>query len=264
MSRRGFPKASASIIFAGTLLLSACATAVPSGDMPPSDHGDVLAGTSWVLDALGEQRVTDDTTATLQFAEDGTLSGSGGCNRYNGDFTADGDTLEISELASTLMLCEGTVGQLESSFITALDETRHFTVAGDTLTLSDDGGAVLLLFIAQSEDLAGAWVVTGYNDGREAVVSVLEDAAAEVSFDEDGNISGTGGCNRLMGTFTADEGNLAVETVAMTKMACPEPVMEQESALIAALESATGYSVEGNELRLTTADGATAMALSRG
>lgn len=257
MSRRRFPKTAAGIVLACTLLLAACSS-TDSGDgaatSTPSEASAQLAGTSWVLESMGDQQAADDTSATLQFSEDGEVSGSGGCNNYSGEFTTDGETLKVGELAVTLMACEGPVGDQESAFLSALAETQRFAIDEDALTLSDEDGADLLVFAAQSNELVGTWIVTGYNDGEQAVVSVLEDTEAEVSFDEEGNISGTGGCNRLMGTFTADQGNVSVDPMAMTKMACPEPlgVMEQEAALIAALESAATYRVEGDTLQLMT------------
>lgn len=266
MSRRGFPQAAAGIVFAGTLLLSSCATAVPAGDAPPSGGEDVLVGTSWVLDKMGDQQVTD-VTSTLQFTAEGMVSGSGGCNRFNGEFTEDGDVLTIGVVGTTMMACEPLVSDQEDAFLTALGDAKRFTVDGDKLSLSDEEGADLLLFTAQSQELAGtAWTVTGYNNGREAVVSVLEGTTAEVAFGEDGSISGTGGCNRLMGSFIDEDGSLTVQTTSMTKMMCAEPegVMEQEAELIDALESTTGYVMEGNELRLSASDDATAMTLTRG
>lgn len=269
MSRRRFPKTAAGIVLACTLLLAACSS-TDSGDgaatSTPSEASAQLAGTSWVLESMGDQQAADDTSATLQFSEDGEVSGSGGCNNYSGEFTTDGETLKVGELAVTLMACEGPVGDQESAFHNALAQARHFTVDEDTLMLSDEDGRELLVFAAQANELVGTWIVTGYNDGEEAVVGVLDDTEAEVSFDDEGNISGTGGCNRLMGTFTAEQGALNVDPMAMTKMACPEPlgVMEQEAALILALESAATYRVEGNELRLATSEDETAVTFIKG
>ena len=94
---------------------------------------------------------------------------------------------------------------------------------------------------------------------------MLADTAAEVSFGEDGSINGTGGCNRLMGNYTVEGGTMTLEPLATTRMACPEPegVMDQETKLLAALESATGYAIDGDTLRLTNAEDATAVTLSR-
>lgn len=267
MSKRTFP--GLATIFAILFLLSGCATAVPSGEEPPSsppDTGDALAGTAWVLDSMGGEAADDSTVMTLQFASDGTLSGSGGCNRFNGAFTAVGEDIAIEPLATTMMACEPAVMEQETLFLTALQGAKSFAVNGAKLTLSDASGIELLLFVAQSNELPGsAWVVTGYNDGL-GVSSPLLDTVVEVSFGEDGNISGSGGCNGFTGNFTAEAGTLSIERLASTKKLCTEPdgVMEQEAALMAALESATAYSMEGPDLTLTRTDGSTAVTLTRG
>lgn len=266
MSRRAILPA-VSILTAGLLILSGCATAVPSGDAPTPQPTVSLEGTGWVLDTMAGEPPLEGTTLTLQFASEGTLSGSSGCNRYQTTYETTGDALDVGEVSGTLMACEQPVSEQESSFITMLTGAERFAIEEDHLTLSDGSGEATLVFSAQSQELqGGTWMVTGYNDGAEAVVSVLNDTVAEVSFDEDGTISGTGGCNRFTGQFTADDGTLEIGALALTRMACPEPegVMGQETALLAALESASGYELEGDGLRLTTDGGATAATLTRG
>lgn len=267
MPRHGFPRAAAGIVLVCSFLLSACGNSAPPADSStPPDDGNALAGTSWVLELLDDQPVLNGTTVTLQLTTEGTVAGSAGCNRYNGDFTAEGDGITIQTLGTTLMACEEATVHQEDAFLAALEKATRFTTDEDTLTLTDDGGAALLVFSPQSDDLSGGtWSVTGYNNGDEAVVSLLSGTVAEVRFSEDGTISGSGGCNRFTGRFTAEDATLTVEPLGMTRMACPTPegVMEQEAALVAALESSTGYAVEGDALRLTGTEGATTVTLAR-
>jgi len=80
----------------------------------------------------------EDTSGSpsLTFAEDGTVSGTDGCNRLAGSWTQDGDTLDFGgSLISTLMACED-VDTWLSGITTA-------TVDGDTLTALDADGAAL-------------------------------------------------------------------------------------------------------------------------
>lgn len=70
---------------------------------------------------------------------------------------------------------------------------------------------------------------------------------------EGSRLTGVGACNRLTGTYTATgQGALRIGPVASTRMACPG--MAEESAFIAALESATHYDMDGPML-LLLADG---------
>lgn len=209
----------------------------------------------------------EGTTLTLQVTSDGTFAGSSGCNRYRGAVRTTGDALDVDPINSTLMACEQPVMDQETTFIMMLQDAERFVIEADHLTLSGGSGDATLVFSAQPQELeGGTWLVTGYNNGAEAVVSVVADSVAEVSFGEDGALSGTGGCNRFVGQFTAKDDALEIGPLGMTRMACPEPdgVMEQEAAILTALESASGFGLEGDGLRLTTDDGATAVTLVRG
>jgi heat shock protein HslJ len=69
--------------------------------------------------------------------------------------------------------------------------------------------------------------------------------------DPDGRgLRGSGGCNRLLGHYELDGDRLGFGAVAMTMMACPEPLMRRERAFIEALEVATTYRIEAETLEL--------------
>jgi heat shock protein HslJ len=70
---------------------------------------------------------------------------------------------------------------------------------------------------------------------------------------EGGRISGSGGCNRFMGSYELQGAILSIKMGGLTMMACPEG-MEQEQAVIAALEEVSGYLLEDDRLRLLGAD----------
>lgn len=44
--------------------------------------------------------------ARLELGEDGSLSGTDGCNQLSSQWTEEGDTIDFGEVASTLMACE--------------------------------------------------------------------------------------------------------------------------------------------------------------
>lgn len=68
---------------------------------------------------------------------------------------------------------------------------------------------------------------------------------------------GFGGCNRFFGDFSAsDAGSLSLPSpLGSTRMACPEPIMGLETALMQALAGASGYELDGDELTITYAGG---------
>lgn len=250
-----------------TLLLAACAPSATPQDAPASeDVAGSIVGTTWLLSTLGGEAPSEGSTVTVHFADDGALFGSGGCNRFAGTYEIDGSALTVGDaLPSTMMACDEAVMEQESAFFAALVDAREFAVADDSLTLSDEAGAELATFTAQSQDLADTtWTITSYNAGS-AAVSLLEGTEADLAFADDGTISGTGGCNRLLGSYTAGDGTISFGTIATTQMACEAPVglMDQEAAIVAALESAATFSVEGDTLEMRTADDAIAVQFTR-
>jgi heat shock protein HslJ len=96
-----------------------------------------LAGTEWTLVSLnGRPPVSIRDTPTLAFEDGSRASGNGGCNRFNGPYTQDGDGLRFGPLVSTRRACVDDAGnRQESSFLGALRTTRSFTVSGDELAL---------------------------------------------------------------------------------------------------------------------------------
>jgi heat shock protein HslJ len=62
-------------------------------------------------------------------------------------------------------------------------------------------------------------------------------------------IVGSGGCNRLTGTYALDGERIDVGQVAATRMAC-EGGMAQEQAFLRALDAVTRWRVQGDGLEL--------------
>jgi heat shock protein HslJ len=91
----------------------------------------------------------------------------------------------------------------------------------------------------------------------DGVAVELDDEESAPHFVLDGvssRLSGSGGCNRLAGSYEADDAGLRFGPIASTRMACPEAVMETESAFLAALAAVTGHRLEGSSLLLLDGD----------
>lgn len=114
-----------------------------------------LVGTTWSATGVnnGQEAVVSmvaGTEVTAEFADDGTVSGSGGCNTYTGTYTAEGEALSVGPLASTLKACaepEG-VEQQEAQFLAAMERATTYRIDGTTLELRDDEGALQVSFQA--------------------------------------------------------------------------------------------------------------------
>ena len=70
-----------------------------------------------------------------------------------------------------------------------------------------------------------------------------------------GEVAGSAGCNTYTGPYAstraAGKNTIKIGPLASTMMACDEPLMDQESLYLAALESATEYTIEGFSLSIT-------------
>jgi heat shock protein HslJ len=238
--------------------LAAC-TAVPTGpDQSPLD------GTAWVLARLPGQTLLAEAKPTAQF-EGGRVQGTDGCNRYTAPYTASGGTLQVGARgASTMMACAPAVMKQAEAFMGALTRAARYRVAEGELELAAADGTVLAAFAAQPRTLAGtAWRVTNFNNGRQAVVSVLAGTNLTLAFAADGRASGSAGCNNYTGGYRADGPKLTIGPVAATRRMCPAPqgIMEQEQQFLKMLESVATARFEGDRLELRTADGALAAIL---
>jgi heat shock protein HslJ/uncharacterized protein YraI len=242
------------------------ATFVPATAEATPETGADLAGTGWVLSALNGELPIAGTAATIEFGTDGTLSGTDGCNNFNTTFTQDGNNLTINPTgASTMMACPEEVMAQADAFMSALTGADSFTMGDDSLSLLS-GGQVVATFAAQSGDLADtAWAVVSYNNGREAVVGLIEGTEISANFGIDGDLTGNAGCNQYFGDITAADGNITIGEIGTTDLFCAEPlgVMEQESQYLAALAGAATYDLLGNQLFLRTADDQLAVVMTR-
>lgn len=240
---------------------------VPEAGYPAPGTGiDLLNGTGWILASLNGQPALEKVNVTLSFT-DGNLGGNDGCNSYGGSYASDGATLSVGEeIISTMMACEQPIMDQASAFIAALKQTASFTIEGEQLALLDANGQPLATLARQNRELPGtAWLVTGYNDGQQAVVSVLNGSELTLAFNADGTLNGSAGCNTYFSTFSVVGDNLQIAPPGATRMACSEPegVMAQETQFLLALESATRYHMDGDLLELRAADGSLAVILTR-
>jgi putative lipoprotein len=88
---------------------------------------------------------------------------------------------------------------------------------------------------------------------------------AQLQFDRaTGRVTGSGGCNRLMGSFVRSGGSLQLSQLATTRMACLDPARgANETQFFAALQSTTGYRLQGpTRMSLIDAGGRTLAILS--
>ncbi len=90
---------------------------------------------------------------------------------------------------------------------------------------------------------------------------------AQVQFDRNsGRVSGSGGCNRVSGTYERSGSTLRMRQLGATRMACPnEASTINETQFFAALQATASYRLQGgSRLSLLDASGRTVATLSSG
>ena len=82
-------------------------------------------------------------------------------------------------------------------------------------------------------------------------------------FEGDQLVSGSAGCNRYTAPLSVVGSSIRVGAIAMTRMACPPPAMNQESRFTAVLEAARGFRQEGDVLWLVDEQGRSVLRFAR-
>lgn len=223
----------------------------------------------WVLKTLnGDDARSQFAGAlpTLQFNfENNTISGTGGCNRYTGEFTYKEGIFSAPVLASTRMLC--TENNNEGQFLLELSNEKNIlSIEDGLLTISHDGRVVMQfergatptasLNQFNAESMGGVWILRMI-DGVDATTKFPTESAKipTINFDFNENrVSGNSGCNNYNAAFTIDEnGKLIITNPVSTMMACPD--MEGEAQFIQAIIDTSIVTVpDANTLQFAKGD----------
>lgn len=116
------------------LLLTAC-----TGRSSASMDGQ------WKLVSFNQTPAAPDVETSIEF-KDGQMSGNVGCNGFGGEYKVKGDAVEFGPVMSTMMFCEGPVGEQETGTLAVLQGKTSFAINENILTItSADGKSVIVL-----------------------------------------------------------------------------------------------------------------------
>lgn len=209
----------------------------------------------WVLDRDDSSlAVDDDNPVTLSVVGD-DVSGSAPCNTYRGEISlGGGDAVDITDIALTLRDCGDATMDAEEEYVAALDAVDSVDVdEDDNERLVLHNGDVHLAYRPYDADelIVGTWNIVNVATG-DAIESVLDSTEPTVSFTDDGDVALETGCNTAASTWELDGHALSVEPLRITQMACDAPagVMDQEAALVTALEAADRIEIAPGRLTI--------------
>lgn len=105
----------------------------------------------------------------------------------------------------------------------------------------------------------GEWVME-----RIADAEPIDDSRITLWFGDDNRVAGSASCNRYMGRYTLTGESLSFGPLASTKMACAEPVMEQEIRYLELLQDIRRFELDPQgRLILYSADDETTLIAHR-
>jgi len=96
--------------------------------------------------------------------------------------------------------------------------------------------------------------------------NVLPGTVITASFGEDGQVSGSAGCNNYFAAYQSRTNTLTIGKPATTRMYCAEPagIMNQETLYLSNLEGAATYAIEGDLLLVYDTTGKTLLTYRKG
>ena len=123
-------------------------TLITPGQERSGCGGDPLAlltGAEWVIVDVGGKGIIADANLTMSFRHDGSVGGSGGCNRFNAGFDLTGEGLSIGPAAATMMACEEPLMAIEQALFQAIAGVARFDIdaTGALVLIGADDAALI-------------------------------------------------------------------------------------------------------------------------
>ncbi|MVU77958.1 META domain-containing protein [Nocardia sp. ET3-3] len=235
------------------LALAAVAAGCSSSGGESGTPAAALMGHTYVSTAVSGTAIPGGGPLTLTFA-DGRISATSGCNTATGPVDLQGNTLQVGEMAATLMACPGETAGADGWQDGLLRSQPTWTLVGDTLTLKGNGSTVTLRdrkAVHPDKPLTGTpWIVTTLlRPDAEVRSTTLDEVRPALTISPDGKVSGTAGCNTMTGTAQID-GDTVTFTIATTRMMCDPQVMDVERQVLQALDGKTKATIDSNELTI--------------
>ena len=107
----------------------------------------MLENTRWTAAALNGEKIETERRPEIAFAEGGAFSGSGGCNRFNGQAEISGANISFPDnMAATLMACPPALEEVERQFFALLQEVTTYAMEGGAMAFLDAAGEPIVTF----------------------------------------------------------------------------------------------------------------------
>ena len=204
-----FRKRKAQLII-GSILIMLLITSCAGGSTTEESEASPIGNTYWQLDSYalpdtGEVSRIPESTVLLFFGDNGGIFGFSGCNFLTGSYNISGEAITVAAGPSTTYECQDDLFIQEQAFIGALTYMGMYQVEGELMNLTNPNGDefVNMTQISPPPKIQGTdWLLKSYNDGQGALVTVLEGSEVTAKFSQEGNLTGSAGCNEYNTTFS--------------------------------------------------------------
>lgn len=92
---------------------------------------------NWVVERIQGHKLKGKVQSTLDIADDGKISGTGGCNRYMGNLVINDEKITVQPVGGTMMACPPPMMQQDDKFHAALRLVTSWKIKKDKLVLID-------------------------------------------------------------------------------------------------------------------------------
>ncbi|MFN8620844.1 MAG: META domain-containing protein [Chloroflexota bacterium] len=242
-----------SVLSAGLLALLVPAGALAQSPSPAVSPATTIEGVDWHLVDTVTGGVTTPVVAGSDpwiHLEGGALTGDTGCNPLAATYSLSGTAITITLTGPMTRMCiQGLDAQQQAILAGLTGATTAETGAGTLALVSADGTTRLDYAAAPAVSIEGpTWVLLTPGDQK------APERSPTLTL-QGGSLSGQAPCNQYNASYTLEGSTLSVGPIMSTKMACPD--LDLETAYLAALQSATGWSIDASgDLVLTDASGA--------
>ncbi len=243
---------------AAILSIAAIVLALTGGASAAEGIDPELVGTVWYWTELGgsnaDLAVDDPSRYAVEFTSDGTVHVQADCNQGSGTYTASDGSITIEVLAMTMAMCEP--DSLSDSFVAGLNSASAYRIEDGTLSidLASSGGTMKFSESPPEETPQVDPALVGkvwqwYEFVSPVDTLVVEDPSRyTVEFNADGTVHIQADCNSANGAYSASDGAIQIEALAMTMAMCPPDSHSDD--FVRALNAAAVYSFDGDTLRL--------------
>ncbi len=182
---------------------------------PAETEPPTYTNTDWRLIEVVWKDMSTNTALNqvqLQFSDDGKLSGSLGCNRFNSSYQVQQGKLSIGPMMTTKKTCQGEQGEVEAAMNKSLAEVNAYEISYDTLHLMVDDLPVLRFAPLSAVTLENKWNLNTLTGLRIADDIKLAEVAY-LDFKKDGRVNGKTGCNQLNTSYELDRKQAEIRPV---------------------------------------------------